>query len=454
MRSMPPARILPRSRSRWAPALLALLLGLAAPAAAKDLAVRETLGNGISLLVAERPALPIVVVRAYVRAGAVLDPPGKAGLANLTAELLTRGTRTRTGREIDQAIEFVGGSLSSSGGRDGITVSLAVLKKDLTLGLDLLADVLLHPAFPQEEFERKTQEIRAAIQRAEENPDTVASKTFRQLVFTGHPYGIPVEGTLESVGRPTRDDVTAFYTGTYRPQETVIAVAGDVTRDEIRAALEQRLGGWPQTPRATPGPMVAPLGGPPKTRMIQRDLTQASVLLGEPSVGRHHPDYYPLQVASYILGGGSSSRLYQRIREERGLVYSVYSALAPGRYGAFFQVGFQTRNEAVREALALAREELVRLRREPVSDDELARAKAYLIGSFPLRMDTTGEVADLLITIEEHGLGLDYPSRFRQLIEAVTPEAIHRAVRTHWDPGAMTLVVVGNLQKAGLPSAE
>lgn len=451
MGPMPPGRPV-QSRARRAALLLALLLALAVPAAAQDLGVREVLGNGVTLLVAERPAIPIVVVRAWVRAGAVLDPLGKAGLANLTAELLTRGTRTRTGRQIDQAIESVGASLSSEGGRDGITVSLSVLKKDLALGLDLLADVLLNPTFPQEEFDRKAQEIRAAIQRAEESPETVAGKAFRRLIFPGHPYGTPLEGSVESVDTITRDDVAAFYAGSYRPQETVIAVAGDVTRDEIRAAVEQRLGGWSMSPPATPPPPVAALGVPAATRTIQREATQASVLIGEPSVGRHHPDYYALQVASYILGGGSASRLYQRLREERGLVYSVYSVLAPGRYGALFEVGFQTRNDAVREALAIVREELTRLRQERVTPEELARTKAYLIGSFPLRMDTTGEVADLLLTIEEHGLGLDYPRRLPRLIETVTIDALHRAVRTHWDPAAMTLVVVGNLTKAGLPT--
>ncbi|MBI2879248.1 MAG: insulinase family protein [Candidatus Rokubacteria bacterium] len=451
---MPPGPAPSRCRLRPAALLLALLLGFAAPVAAQDLAVRELLPNGVTLLVAERPALPIVVLRAWIRAGAILDSPGKAGLANLTAELLTRGTRTRTGRQIDQAIEFVGGSLSSGGGRDGIVVSLSVLKKDLALGLDLVADVLLNPTFPQEEFERKVQEIRAAVQRAEESPETVASKAFRRLVFDPHPYGTPVEGTVESLGRLTRDDVVAFYTETYRPQETVVVAVGDVTRDEIRVALEQRFGGWPMRPRATASPAAAPLGGPAKTRTIQKDVSQASVLLGQAGIGRHHPDYYTLQVASYILGGGSASRLYHRLREERGLVYSVYSYLAPGRYGAVFELGFQTRNEGVREALEVVRQELTRLRQEWVSEEEVARAKAYLIGSFPLRMDTTGEVAGLLLTIEEHGLGLDYPSRFRGLIEAVSVQQIFQAVRIHWDPDAMILVVVGNLKQAGLPASE
>src|SRR5262249_6241734 len=153
-----------------------------------------------------------------------------------------------------------------------------------------------------------------------------------------------------------------------------------------------------------------------------RDLTQATVLLGQATLTRPHPDYFPLVVASQILGGGSSSRLYTKIREERGLAYSVYADYTATRYGAMVLVGLQSENARVREVLALAREELVRIRRDGVTDEELGRAKAYLVGSFPLRMDTNAELAALLLGIEELGLGLDYPTRYRAAVEAVTAD--------------------------------
>src|SRR5262249_43352754 len=153
------------------------------------------------LLVAERPGVPIVAARVFVRAGAVFDPPDHAGLANLTGALLARGTATRKGPEIDSAIEFVGGSLEAGASADGLTVSLAVLKKDLTLGLDLLSDVVLAPAFPENELKRKVSQIQAAIKRSEEDPNTVATRALAKLVFPGHPYGTPVEGTMDSVGK-------------------------------------------------------------------------------------------------------------------------------------------------------------------------------------------------------------------------------------------------------------
>ncbi|HEV8673921.1 MAG TPA: pitrilysin family protein [Methylomirabilota bacterium] len=450
-------RLAPR-RVVWV--ALGLLPWLALPAAGQSpgsvwdrpLGVRFVLPNGVVVLVAERPALPIVIVRVAVGAGAILDPPDKPGLANLTVQLISRGTRTRTGPEIDRAIEFVGGSLSAEGGRDVGTLSVSVLRHDFGLGLDLLTDVLRRPTFPADEFDRKREEIRAAVRRSEEDPESVAGRLFRALIFPGHPYAAPIPGTEESLGRITRDDVAAFYAAAYRPRTTVVAVVGDVTIAEVRAALTARLGGWPAAPAGRTPPGLVALGTPARTEMVQRDLTQATVLLGQATVTWPHPDYYPLVVAAHLLGGGSSSRLYVRVREERGLAYSVYADYSPTRYGGMMLVGFQSENPRLREVLALVRAELVRLRQERVSDEEVARARAYLVGSFPLRMDTNAEVAALLIGIEQFGLGLDYPARYRRAIEAVTADDVLRAVRAQWDPDLMSLAVVANLRAAGLAS--
>src|SRR5262249_32328106 len=222
-----------RSPMRRVQASLILLAVAALPAAAlaAPLAHREVMANGVRLLVAPRPGIPIVVVRAYVRAGSAFDPPEAPGLANLTAELLTRGTAHRTGPEIDRAVEFVGGSLEADAGRDGTTVSLAVLKKDLELGLDLLAEVLLEPAFPEDELRRKVADIEAALRRSEESPETVAARALAKLLYPGHPYAHPVPGTVESVPKLTREQVVAFHRARYRPDATTIAVVGDVTVD-------------------------------------------------------------------------------------------------------------------------------------------------------------------------------------------------------------------------------
>lgn len=425
-------------------ALLALLLSTA-PAAAGPLAHREVLPNGLVLLVAERPAVPIVVVRVFTRAGAVLDPPDRAGLANLTGALLTRGTAKRTGPELDAAIEFVGGSLEAGAGRDGLTASLAVLKKDLSLGLDLLQEVVLSPAFPEAELKRKAAEIQAGIKRSEESPETVASRALGRLVFPGHPYGSPAEGTQESVAKLTRDDVVKFHREYVRPDATIIAVVGAVSVEEARREIGARFGAWPRPAAAPAGVPSASGGVPPRSEEIKRDLTQATILWGRPAIRQTDPDYFPLVVASYVLGGGSASRLYTRVREDGGLAYAVYSHVSPGKYGASLVVSSQTRTAEVKKVVELIGEELARMGREPVTERELELARAYLIGSFPLRLDTSRKVADFLVAIEENGLGLDYGDRYRERIARVTAADVQRVAARYLAPDTLSRVIVGAL---------
>jgi zinc protease len=423
--------------------LLPLLL-LAIPAgASKPIAHREVLPNGIVLLVAERPAVPIVVVRTFSRAGAVLDPPDRGGLANLTGALLTRGTAKRTGPELDSAIEFVGGNLATGAGRDGMTGSLAVLRKNLGLGLDLLAEVVLTPTFPQDEVTRKVAQIQAGIKRSEEDPGIVAGRALARLVFPGHPYGRPVEGTVESVGKLTRDDVVRFHREYVRPDTTIIAVVGAITEDEARREVLARFGAWKAPTASAPSVPSAPSMPAARTESIEKDLTQATILLGRQAIRQTDPDYFPLSVASYVLGGGSASRLYARVRDEGGLAYAVYSYVSPAKYGAAFTVSAQTRTAEVPKVLDIMREELARLGREPVNERELRLAKDYLIGSFPLRLDTSSKVADFVVAVEEQGLGLDYADRYKERVARVTAADVQRVAARYFAPDTFSRVVVG-----------
>lgn len=426
-------------------AVVPLLLVGALPSAgvAAPLGHREVLPGGARLLVAPRAAIPVVVVRAYVRAGSAFDPPGAPGLANLTAELLTRGSGARTGPELDRAIEFVGGSLESEAGRDGSALTLAVLRKDLELGLDLLTASLVRPSFPEDELRRKVSDIQAAIQRSEESPEAVGGRALARLLYPGHPYAHPVAGTAESVGAFTREQVVAFHRARYRPEATVIAVVGDVTADEIRAALSRRLAGWTAATSPDAAVPMAPISPPVVAETIDRELTQATVYLGRPAVRRDHPDYFPLLVANYILGGGSASRLYTRVREDAGLAYAVGSSLSPGRYGASCTVSLQTRVDGVAEALRLVRAEMSAMSRAPVGERELGLAKSYLIGNFPLRLDTSSKVADMLTAIEEYDLGLDYPDRFVEAVGRVTRADVERVAARYLNPAEFSSVIVG-----------
>jgi zinc protease len=411
---------------------------------AAPLAHREVLPNGIVLLVAERPAVPIVAVRVLMRAGAVYDPSDRAGLANLTGAVVTRGTAKRTGPELDSAIEFVGGSLQAGAARDSLTVSLTAQKKDLTLGLDLVSEVVLTPAFPEAEVARKVAEIQAAIKRSEEDPGTVAARALSRLVFAGHPYGSPVEGTRESVAKLTRDDVVKFYRDHARPDTAVIAVVGAVTVDEARREIMARFGSWAR-PTTPPAPVPsATASGSPREETVKRELTQTTIMLGRQAVLQTDPDYFPLAVASYVLGGGSASRLYTRVREESGLAYSVYSWVSPWRHGSSFAVSAQSRTAEAPKVLVMVREELARMGREPVAERELGLAKQFLIGSFPLRLDTSGKVADFLVAVEDRGLGLDYADRYKERIGKVTAADVQRVAAKYFPPPTFNLVIVGD----------
>jgi zinc protease len=435
-------------RARVVLAAVAALAGAlgAAPAGAAPLAHREVLPNGIVLLVAERPAVPIVAVRLLTRAGAAFDPDDRAGLANLTSAVLTRGTAKRTGPEIDSAIEFVGGSLEAAAGRDSLTVALSVQKKDLALGLDLLSEVVLAPTFPAAEVTRKVAEIQAVIQRSEEDPGTLATRALSRLVYPGHPYGRPVEGTRESVARLTRDDVVKFYARHARPDATVVAVVGAVTVDEARREITARLGSWAR-PSDPPPSITPPIPAmTPREESIKRELTQSTLMFGRRAVRQTDPDYFPLSVASYVLGGGSTSRLYTKVREESGLAYAVYSWVSPARYGAAFAVSAQTRTAEVPKVAAMIREELARMTREPVSGRELSLAKQFLIGSFPFRLDTSAKVADFLAAVEDQGLGLDYADRYKERIGRVTAKDIQDVAAKYFPPASFSLVTVGEIK--------
>ena len=435
-------------RGRVAVRAIIVLLGvlLPGPGAGAPLAHREVLPNGIVLLVAERPAVPIVAVRVLTRAGAVFDPDERAGLAHLTGALLTRGTAKRTGPEVDSAIEFVGGSLEAAAGRDSLTVALSVQKKDLALGLDLVSEVVLSPTFPPAEVTRNVSEIQAAIRRSEEDPGTVATRALSRLVYPGHPYGVPVEGTRESVARLTRDDVVKFYAQHVRPDTTVVAVVGAVTVDEARREITARLGAWARPAGAPQSitPVTAPAS--PREETVKRELTQSTIMFGRLAIRQTDPDYFPLSVASYVLGGGSASRLYARVRDEAGLAYAVYSWLSTARYGAAFAVTAQTRTAEAPKVVVMVREELARMTRGAVAERELALAKQYLVGSFPFRLDTSGKVADFLVAVEDQGLGLDYADRYKERIARVTARDVQRVAAKYFHPATFNLVTVGEIK--------
>jgi zinc protease len=411
---------------------------------------RTVLPNGLVLLVSEEHSLPVVTLKLLVDAGSRRDPSGRDGLASLTAEALPLGTAKHSAAALNEELDFMGASLDSGAGRDYAVLSLRVLTKDLDRGFNLFMETLTQPNFPEKELRKEVQRTLAAIQAAEDQPEEVAEKAFDGALFLKSPYAHPVEGTMESLPRISTEAVRRFHRAYYRPNMAILAVVGDVNPEVLQTKLIPRLSAWTGAPVATEQFTPAFAEGPEREG-IDRTVTQASIVLGHRGISRDNPDYYALAVMNYILGGGGfGSRLVDEIRVKRGLAYSVASFFDARKYPGSFQVVLQTKNASAREAIALVLQEMERMRTEPVSADELNRAKKYLTGSFPLRLDTQRKLADFLTLVEYFGLGLDYPERYPSLINAVTREEVARVAKRYLHPEKAILVVVANLKEAGL----
>ena len=405
--------------------------------------IRFSLPNGLKVVLQPGGAAKVVAFQAWVGVGSADEPPELAGIAHVFEHMLFKGTERRGVGQIAQEVEGAGGEINAWTSFDQTVYHLVMASRYFDTGLDILADAIQNSSFDAGELERELKVVIEEIKQGEDAPARMATQALFGNAFSKHPYRRPVSGTAESVRRITREQVAAFHRDNYRPDGAVISVVGDVTVDEIRRELMARLAGWSAPGHARPDIPMAPSSPPVEHRRITRALTQATVSLGRPAIRQDHPDYFPLVVANYILGGGSASRLYSRVREERGLAYSVYSFVSPARHGPAYFVGLQTRLDAVDEAVGLVKAEMARLGREPVTARELGLAKSYLIGSYPLRTDTSGKMAALLTAIEENQLGLDWPDRFKAGVAKVTAADVARVAAIYLDPAIFSSVVVG-----------
>jgi zinc protease len=414
---------------------------------------RVVLPNQLVLLVSEEHSLPLVTFQILVESGSRKDPPGQEGLANLTAQGLLLGTSTYSVTEFREALDFMGASLSVSAARDFVTLRLRVLKKDLDKGFNLLMEALTRPTFQEEELQRQVEKTIAALQSAEERPGEVAQKAFQRALYLNGPFRHPVEGTPDSLPQIKREAVLQFHRTYYHPNNAILAVVGDITLEEVKATLIPQLAQWPMAgiPKER---FSAPFAAGPKTVAIDRNITQANIILGHKGISRKDPDYYALTVMNYILGGGGfGSRIFERIRVNRGLAYRVFSYLDLGKDAGAFKIVLQTKNVSAQEAVSLLRQEMERIQSELVLEEELDKARKYLVGNFPLRLDTQTKLVSFLTLMEYYGLGLDYPEKYPSYINGITREDVLRVAKSYLHPRNAILVVVGNLEEAGIAEA-
>jgi len=331
---------------------------------------------------------------------------------------------------------------------------LTTLSRNIDASFALLAQVILYPTFPDHEFLRIKKEVLGGIRSREEDPGWVASKTFRERLFAGHPYGHLVTGDPDTVNNISLRDVITYHSSHYFPKNAIIAVAGNTTTYQTQALLARHMSDWKPSP--SPSPAIAwPIHTTTSAQeiLIDKAVSQANIVMGHVGISRGDGDYYPILLMNYILGaGGFGSRLMDHIREEKGYVYSIHSHYSTRKHQGPFSISLQTKNETARQAISETLAVIEEFIHGGATEEELAAAKAYFVNSFPLRLVSNKDIAAILPIIEFYELGLDYPNRYKALIEAVTLTAVNNAAKTHLRPDKFLRVVVANLSQAGYPS--
>lgn len=405
------------------------------------------LDNGLRVIVAERPSLPLVAVQLLVRSGSELDPPNRGGVASMTGTLLTKGTESMSAPQIAEAIESLGGMIFSGGGWDSSDAAVVVMSNKLDAALGILADVALRPTFKPEEIERLRRQRLDGLRVALQQPGTVASYVATRVLFPEGEYSHPSGGTMETLQAIRREDIVALYHRAYRPENCALVFVGDITAEEAKRRAKQFFGDWKADAlaEATPSPQKTDDWKPQQVIIDMAQAGQAAVNIYKQAIRRNSPDYYNGIVANAALGRGFASRLNREIRIKRGLSYGATSSLDARRDAGVFSAGAQTKNESAAEVAKLLITETEKLSRDPVQADELKSREAMLIGNYARSMETNfgivGEVSNLIV----NGLPLDTLDKFIAAVNNVTaPDVTAFAKKYLTVPGA--LVIAG---KAG-----
>jgi zinc protease len=415
---------------------------------------RVVLKSGVTALLLENRRLPVVVASAYIRDVRLREPADKSGVAALLGEVLEEGTAKHTGEQIADIIEGTGGSLSlsSSGG------SVKVLTPDTDTGLGLLFECLTQPTFPKEGVERRREQLLSTIADVETQPQNRARQTLTAAVYGDHPYGRSQYGKKEVVKKLTADDLKAFHTAAFRPQACIVVVVGDFDTADMTKKLEALTADWSGKPGDV-SVTAPPKGGAPGEIIIpDPSAAQTHVFVGHLGITRTDPDYHALLVMDNVLGVGPgfTDRLSSTLRDRKGLAYTVNASIAnsaadqPGLFVGYIGT-FPNTYHDVREGFL---KEIVRIRDEKATEQEVEDAKKYLLGSLPFLLATNDGIAGQLLAVERYGLGLDYLDKYKQAIEGVTADEVQRVAKKHLDPKKLTIAAVGPIGTDGKPLKE
>lgn len=431
----------------WSTILVAALaFGLTPSARAVDVEAWET-AAGMRVLFAPAPTLPMVDLRLTFDAGAARDGE-RSGLSRLTSEGLTLGTAAIDADALAERFESVGAQFSTSSARDMGIVSLRTLTEPdwMEEAVTVLTALLAAPVFPEDGLARERRRMLQELQRERQEPGSVASRRFYQLMYRDHPYANPPGGHEDVIPTLTRDEVEAFYRRHYAAGNAVLALTGAISRAEAEALAERIAAALPEGSRAPALPPAPSLEGP-VTERIAFPSEQAHIFIGAPALRRDDPDYYPLTVGNHALGGGGfTSRLFQEVRNQRGLAYSVYSSVQPMAAEGPFLIGMQTGVDQVDEALQVLRTELERLHRDGIDPEEMQASQANITGGFPLRLASNQDIVQNLGMMGFYDLPLDFLAAHNERIAGVTPEDVNAAIQRRIHPEALVTVVVGGTE--------
>lgn len=427
-------------------ALCLLLLSMNV-AAAPDIQHWQT-NKGVDVYLVETHVLPMVDIEVVFDAGSVRDPDDKRGLANLVSSLLGQAAAGMTADEISFEFERLGAQFGSRGGYDTASVSLRSLSEpeQLQPALDNLRKVLTRPEFPQDVLERERNRFLVAIQRKQQSPQEIAQEQFFKSIYQSHPYAYPNEGTPESLKNISRGDLAEFHQQYYTTGNAMVSLVGDIDRRRAEIIAEAITNELPTGPAPAGFPEVQQLESGVSLG-IYHPSTQVHILMGQPGMKYGDPDYFPLYVGNHILGGGGLvSRLFEEVREKRGLSYGASSYFAPRRGLGPFLASSATRDDQTDEALEVMKQTISDFIKNGPAPEELEASKKNITGGFPLRIDSNSKILGYLSVIGFYGLPMDYLDRFNEQVQAVTVEQIREAFQRRVDVDDFAVITVGPVQ--------
>lgn len=413
------------------------------------------LSNGLRVMVAPVRAFPVVTTLAVVEAGATRDPRDYEGLAQLVTRGLSEGTRHMNALELTTRLEMLGTTLDTGADWDSAIVQLTALSSRVEDALAVLAEVLRYPAFPEHELERLRAERRADLAQLRAEPRGLSDVFFSRLLYEpASRFARLAGGDERSIERLSRDEVVKYHATYYRPDATALMMVGDIDVDTAVRIASAQFGDWSGKAPPVTEPPAAQRHPEPRVHLVHKaDAPQSEVRVGHVAIPRFHPDYFPVVVMNAILGGLFSSRLNLNLREEHAYTYGAHSAFDWRRAASPFEISTAVETAVTADALREIVAEFTRIREAPVSEAELSLAISYLVGVFPIRFETTAEVAGGLANVEIFRLPSNYFDTYRERVAAVTANDVLRVARTHLDPSRLQVVVVGDAEAIREPIA-